>query len=79
MAGNAMTGKAPMEGLNFLRLVERSQDLGDGWRQCSQPVWDRIVTLMPDGVLELVDINARDRQVRLTDTGRAVLRMGWRE
>jgi hypothetical protein len=68
-----------MEGLNFLRLVERSQDLGDGWRQCSQPVWDRIVTLMPDGVLELVDINARDRQVRLTDTGRAVLRMGWRE
>lgn len=74
-----MKGGAPMEGLNFLRLVERSQDLGDGWRQCSQPVWDRIVMLMPDGVLELVDINARDRQVRLTDTGRAVLRMGWRE
>jgi hypothetical protein len=79
MAGIAMKGGAPMEGLNFLRLVERSQDLGDGWRQCSQPVWDRIVMLMPEGVLDLLDMDARARRVRLTDTGLAVLKMMGRE
>lgn len=56
---------------NFIRLILRSPDIGDGWRQVSSAVWP-LVTKAENR--ELLDINEETLRVRLNDEGRVVAR-----
>ena len=49
-----------------LRLVNRSPGLEGGWRSCSPVVFEQLIAPMPD---ELVEKDATQRRVRLTDKG----------
>lgn len=61
--------------LNFydkeiLRLIQRSPDVGDGWRSVSKVCWKLIEKFT---ATELVEIDALNRKVRLTDSGKIVV------
>ena len=54
---------------NFIHLILRSPDLGDGWRQVSSVAWPLIDRLQSDALIEKDEVNLR---VRLTEKGDTV-------
>lgn len=55
---------------DFLRLLGRSPDRGDGWRSVSQVCWSLVEQF---GQKELLEIDQSNMRVRLTEAGNAVL------
>lgn len=54
----------------MLRLIERSPDVGDGWRQVSSVLWRHVLDQAhPD----LTELDRRNLRVRLNEKGRTVL------
>ena len=55
---------------DFLKLLARSPDRGDGWRNVSKLCWQLVEAF---GTPELLEIDAENRRVRLTAAGQAVV------
>lgn len=55
---------------SFLKLVERSPDRGEGWRQCTEATWPLVEKFSRT---ELVERDEEKRKIRLTARGRDVL------
>jgi hypothetical protein len=53
----------------FLRLLLRSKDLGDGWRQVSNIIWPLVIDFPHIELLEIKDNN----MVRLSERGLIVV------
>jgi hypothetical protein len=55
----------------MLRLIERSSNLGEGWRQVSNPLWKHVVEQShPD----LVELDHENKRVRFSPDGLTVMR-----
>lgn len=55
----------------MLDLIQRSPDIGDGWRQVSDGLWKHVVEQAhPD----LTEIDATSKRARFTDEGLTVMR-----
>jgi hypothetical protein len=54
---------------NFLRLVIRSPDRGDGWRSVSSHCWPLVEAFTAE---ELLEVDAEGGRVRLTEKGMTV-------
>ena len=54
-----------------LKLIERSKDVGDGWKKCSPALYRIAVIPLPD---ELVEKQPDPPMVRLTEEGKIVLK-----
>lgn len=52
-----------------INLILRSQDLGEGWRQCSPKIFEIIIQTLPE---ELLERKEQNQQVRLTTEGQTV-------
>jgi hypothetical protein len=52
-----------------IRLIVRSKDIGDGWRQVAMRQVYELYEKLPD---ELVEKDPANRRVRLTDAGKVV-------
>lgn len=63
-------GKLTQQQYDTLRLIERSPDIGDGWRQSAPEIFKQLLLPMPR---ELVDVRVTDRMVKLTDEAEAIL------
>ncbi len=53
----------------LLGLIQRSADIGDGWRQVSDVLWPHV----QDAPGELVELDDIQKRIRLTSEGSAVL------
>lgn len=56
---------------DFLALVQRSPDIGDGWRQSGKMLWPTISGFSRP---ELIEIDEDKLRVRLSEAGRTVAR-----
>lgn len=56
---------------NMLKLIQRSPDIGEGWRQVSDGLWGHVVDQAHP---ELTELNAPAKRVRFTDEGLTVMR-----
>lgn len=56
----------------ILSLINRSPDVGDGWRRVSRTVWPHVKD-MPDDLAETRE-DSDGRYIRMTSEGRAVLK-----
>ncbi len=56
---------------DMLRLVQRSPDIGDGWRQVSEMLWPLVTS---SGHTELLEKDAENLRVRFTQEGKTVVR-----
>lgn len=54
---------------DFLRLLMRSPDRGEGWRSVSERCWPLVEAF---GTPELLEIDTPNRRCRLTPDGEAV-------
>ncbi|OAN76672.1 hypothetical protein A8B82_14835 [Sulfitobacter sp. EhC04] len=55
----------------LLKLIERSPDIGDGWRQVSGSLWPLIAKQShPD----LTELDAANKRIRFTPEGQTVMR-----
>ena len=59
------------EEISFLRLIERSDDIGDGWRQCSPILWNHFIQGFHH--TELIELKENEKQVRLSERGKIVV------
>lgn len=57
--------------IDFLRLIQRSHDIGDGWRQMSETLWLFLVPRFE--YKELLELNETERKVRLSERGKIVV------
>jgi hypothetical protein len=55
----------------FLRLIQRSPDIGDGWRQVSDALWALVAFF---GKQELIETDCENKRVRLSHDGAIVVR-----
>lgn len=55
---------------NFLALILRSPNIGDGWRQVSKTLWPLVDMF---GRQELIEINKDELRIRLSETGKIVI------
>lgn len=56
--------------VNFLKLIIRSTDRGDGWRQVSTLLWRLVHEFKPK---ELIEIDYDKLRVRLSERGKIVV------
>lgn len=56
---------------NVMRLIQRSPDVGDGWRQVSGALWRVVVA---NSHPDLTDLDEEMKRVRLTAEGETVMR-----
>lgn len=56
---------------DLMRLVLRSDDIGEGWRQVSEMLWPMVLELY---VEELYELDPDNKRVRFNDVGAAVAR-----
>lgn len=54
---------------SLIRLILRSPDIGDGWRQCSSSVYQLIENFPHQ---ELIEADANNLRVRLSERGQIV-------
>lgn len=66
-----MTKKLTDADKGFLALLQRSHDLGFGWRQASELIWEKVVERFPHP--ELLEKDAQTRMVRLSERGEIVM------
>lgn len=57
----------------FLKLVLRSPDVGEGWRNVSRAVW-KIIEEQAESLPELIEIDKDTFRLRLTKEGQIVVR-----
>lgn len=57
----------------FLLLISRSPDHGDGWRSVSQVCWPLVESFETP---ELIQIDKDAMRIRLTEAGKAVVTFG---
>ena len=55
---------------DLLKLVGRSPNIGDGWRNCAPKIFANFIVPMPD---ELVEKDVENRRARLTVAGQAIV------
>jgi hypothetical protein len=55
--------------ISFIRLVLRSDDVGDGWRNVSNILWRLVRDFKPK---ELIEIDEPNSRVRLSERGQIV-------
>lgn len=55
----------------MLDLIQRSPDIGDGWRQVSDGLWEHVVK---QSHADLTELDATAKRVRFTDEGLTVMR-----
>jgi len=65
--------KLSNETKNFIRLIQRSANSGDGWRQVSSIVWPYAIK-MSKITPELLELNEVERLIRLSPEGETVAR-----
>lgn len=59
----------------FLALVERSPDIGGGWRVVSTPIWPLVEAFEAPELIQLQrNISGKGGKVRLTDEATIVLK-----
>ena len=56
---------------DLLRIIARSDDIGDGWRQCSDATWTLVEQFRQR---ELIDTDEARRRVALTTKGWTVVK-----
>lgn len=59
--------------LIFLKLLERSQDVGDGWRRYT-PATARLVMAESESIGDLIELDWNKSLVRLTEEGKVVVK-----
>ena len=64
-------GKLTENQISMLKLIQRSEDIGDGWRQVSQTLWRHVEEQSHPALTEL---DHATRRVRLTAEGQTVMR-----
>lgn len=57
----------------FLKLVLRSSDAGDGWRNVSRVVWN-VIKEQAESLPDLIEIDKDTFRLRLTKEGQIVVR-----
>jgi hypothetical protein len=57
----------------FLRLLLRSPDLGDGWRRVSKMVWPLVEEFTEQDLIEKLESDEGGGNVRLSQKGQAVI------
>lgn len=57
----------------FLRLILRSKDIGDGWRNVSLHVWTLVADFKRKELIEAERFEAGAGKVRLSERGRIVV------
>ena len=57
----------------FLKLVLRSPDAGDGWRNVSRIVWN-VIKEQAESLPELIEIDKEASRLRFTKEGEIVVR-----
>lgn len=55
--------------IDFLRLVMRSNDCGNGWKSVSTVVWPLVLAFKRP---ELIDIHPTETAIRLSERGKIV-------
>ena len=58
---------------DFIRLILRSPDIGEGWRKVSDPLWKLVEAFAHQELLEKQD-SAEGKKVRLSPDGIVVAR-----
>jgi hypothetical protein len=53
-----MSDKMTQEQRDVLNLIARSPDRGNGWRTCSPVLFDKLISSMPDSLVEKTAWNA---------------------
>jgi hypothetical protein len=69
-----MTDRTPLtpEARELLRLIKRSEDTGEGWRQVNAQLWPHVLAWANT---ELTELDHKNKQIRLTPEGYEVLTM----
>ena len=57
--------------ISIIQLIKRSQDTGDGWRNCNPALFDQLILNMTD---ELVEKDYNKKRVRFTEEGLVVIK-----
>jgi hypothetical protein len=60
-----------MQEKDFLRLLSRSPGSTDGWRNVSKMCWPLVETF---GQKELIEVDQEGMRVRLTESGKTVVK-----
>lgn len=55
----------------LMKLIARSADIGEGWRQVPDPIWNAVKHFARS---DLMEIDEPSKRIRLTDDGRVVLK-----
>lgn len=55
---------------DLMKLLQRSPDSGDGWRNCAPKIFENFILPMPD---ELIEKDIEKKQARFTVAGQAVV------
>ena len=64
-------GKLTENQIIMLKLIQRSADIGDGWRQVSSALWHHVAD---QTLSELTELDEPNHRVRLTAEGETVMR-----
>jgi hypothetical protein len=64
-----MSDKVTPAQMDVIRLIQRSNDQGDGWRKCSPILFNQLIAGMPD---ELVEKDSENLRCRLADAGKVL-------
>lgn len=59
--------------VSFLKLIQRSKDVKEGWRQCSDTVFEKIAIPFKKEIPELVELDLQNRRIRFTEIGQTVI------
>lgn len=63
--------KLTREQKNLLELIERSKDIGGGWKQVNDTLWAGLVLKIDLG--ELAELDHENKRIRLTREGKFLL------
>ncbi len=63
--------KLSQQQIDFMRLLRRSPDIGDGWRQSGAMLWPLVQKFANP---ELTELDTEKMRVRLTEKGETLLR-----
>lgn len=68
---DSQSGKMTQIQRDLLRLIQRSPDIGEGWRQVSQLLWP---TVSGNCHPHLTELDAENRRIRITAEGETIVR-----
>lgn len=56
---------------SFMRLIQRSPDTGEGWRQVGKMLWPAVIEFHRP---ELTELDCENRRIRFTAEGITIMR-----